>query len=133
LDIKSELLFQASTTFGAPAATANTFGAAGGGAFGSAFNKPATTGFQATTTGYGAPVVSSAPGGMFGQPSAAAGGGLFGSTAGQPTAFGSAPSAAVMPFGMQQNVPVGTTIKFMPQTGTDTMMKSGISSNINTR
>jgi nuclear pore complex protein Nup98-Nup96 len=74
-------------------------------------------------------------------------GGLFGTTTSQPAssglfgspslAFGGAAStpfgAAAAPFGQQQQAPVGTTVKFNPPTGTDTMMKSGNQQNINTR
>ncbi|XP_023223546.1 nuclear pore complex protein Nup98-Nup96-like [Centruroides sculpturatus] len=52
--------------------------------------------------------------GLFGQ-NTSAGAGLFGSSGG----FGSSTS--------------GTTIKFNPPTGSDTMMKNGVSTNINTR
>ena len=73
---------------------------------------------------------------------------LFGTTTSQPTtsglfgsssiSFGGAAStpfgAASAPFGQQQQpAQVGTTIKFNPPTGTDTMMKSGSQQNINTR
>ena len=46
-------------------------------------------------------------------------------TFGQPQAQGA--------FGQQQQAAVGTTIKFAPIQGTDTMMKSGVQQNISTR
>ena len=51
--------------------------------------------------------------------------------------FGSTPSAgsfgnATAGFGQQQQVN-GTTVKFQPVTGSDTMMKSGVQQNISTR
>ena len=54
-------------------------------------------------------------------------GGAFGATTGTTsTAFGGGG------FGQQQQVS-GTSFKFSPVTGTDTMMKSGVQTNINTR
>lgn len=110
--------------------TANLFGAqqnAGTGLFssgtGSAFgaNKPAfgSTFGGGTTTGlFGAqqPAQTTTP--LFGQATPATGTGLFVSSTGTflPT-----------------NQPAGTVIKFNPVTGTDTLIKNGISQSINTR
>lgn len=123
------LFGQPSNTFGTPASTSTgTFGGFGatstsGGLFGntapatqsssglfggstSAFGTPRQTfgGFGSTNTGTG----------LFGQ-SASAGTSLFGST------------------GFSGTTTTGTTIKFNPPTGTDTMMKGGVSTNISTR
>ena len=101
---------------------------------GSAF-KPAG-GFGSTNTGFGGTTTTG--GGMFGattsQPNQSFGGfgatstnaGAFGSTAANTSAFGGGGG-----FGQQQVS--GTSVKFNPVTGTDTMMKGGVQTNINTR
>ncbi|CAL1263408.1 unnamed protein product [Larinioides sclopetarius] len=124
------LFGQPSTAFGTPAATStggfgfgatsNTGGLFGsatpstqssGGLFGntssSAFGtpRPAFGGFGSTTTGTG----------LFGQ-NTSTGTGLFGSSG-----------------GFNTTAPTGTTVKFNPPTGTDTMMKGGVSTSIGTR
>lgn len=111
--------------FGAPATSTSMFGtmnqqpAASAGIFGassSSFGQPRPqfgTSFSTTTPATGTS--------LFGQPQST---GLFGQTAGSSlfgsTAFGTG------------SVTTGTTIKFKPPTGTDTMMKNGVSSTIST-
>jgi len=124
----------------------------GGGLFGANTNTPTSTafsGFGASSSGsagfgafkpavsaFGAPAVTSS-GGLFGSTSQAPSGGLFGATPGATTLGGFGATATpfgstTTPFGAQASVS-GTTIKFTPPTGTDTMMKSGGQQNINTR
>ncbi|KAL3234099.1 hypothetical protein MRX96_022844 [Rhipicephalus microplus] len=111
--------------FGAPATGSSMFGtmnqqpAASTGIFGassSSFGQPRPqfgSSFSTTTPATGTS--------LFGQPQST---GLFGQTAGSSlfgsTAFGTG------------SVTTGTTIKFKPPTGTDTMMKNGVSSTIST-
>ena len=135
--------------FGAPQqSTASTgFGTAGGfgqqptTAFGSSSSafKPAG-GFGATQNTFGS-TPQAAGGGMFGSTNTSqanqsfgAGGG-FGATTtsgfgtNTNTGFGGATAGG---FGAAQQVN-GTTVKFQPVTGSDTMMKSGVQQNISTR
>ncbi|XP_077519119.1 nuclear pore complex protein Nup98-96 isoform X3 [Amblyomma americanum] len=120
----------ASTTpgfgFGAPATSTSMFGtmtqqpAASTGIFGtpsSSFGqaRPQFGSFSSTTPAAGTS--------LFGQPQST---GLFGQT----------PAAGTSLFGTSafgaSSVTTGTTIKFKPPTGTDTMMKNGVSSTIST-
>ncbi|XP_041462451.1 nuclear pore complex protein Nup98-Nup96-like isoform X3 [Lytechinus variegatus] len=97
----------ASTSFGGSTA----FGAGGG-------NKPLFGTSTSNTSLFGQSSTSSTP---FGQTSTQQpSGGLFGGTTGSGL-FGSS---------QQQN---GTTIKFAPTTGSDTMVKNGASTNVNTK
>lgn len=113
--------------FGAPATSTSMFGAmnqqpaASTGIFGtpsSSFGQPRPqfgTSFSTTTPATGTSLFGQPQStGLFGQ-TPAAGSSLFGSTA-----FGTG------------SVTTGTTIKFKPPTGTDTMMKNGVSSTIST-
>lgn len=97
----------------APTNTSGGLFGASGSAFGQ--NKPAFGGFGSNTSG----------GGLFGQST------MFGQTnqtpAGTTSLFGGATSS----FGGAATT--GTTIKFVPVTGTDTMMRGGNSTTINTR
>ncbi|XP_076836868.1 nuclear pore complex protein Nup98-Nup96 isoform X3 [Brachyhypopomus gauderio] len=106
--------------FGAPSGTSNSlFGSTntgGGGLFsqqGNAFsaNKPATFGTFGTST---------SSGGLFGTTNTTSN--PFGGTSG--SLFGSSSFTATQP---------GTTIKFNPPTGSDTMVKSGVTTSINTK
>nr|CAD7395541.1 unnamed protein product [Timema cristinae] len=96
------------------------FGSSGSSAFGQ--NKPAFGGFGSTTgTGlFGQQQQQPAQGttSLFGQSATSTGGGIFG-TGG----FG----------GTMGNQTMGTTVKFNPVTGSDTMVKNGVSQTINTR
>ncbi|XP_025029555.1 nuclear pore complex protein Nup98-Nup96 isoform X1 [Python bivittatus] len=127
-----------------------------GGLFGaSTFSQPATS---STSTGFGFGTSTGTSSGLFG--TANAGGGLFSSqnnafAQNKPVGFGnfgtSTSSGGLFgttnttsnPFGGTSGslfgstsfptVPTGTTIKFNPPTGTDTMVKSGVSTNISTK
>ncbi|XP_042235081.1 nuclear pore complex protein Nup98-Nup96-like isoform X2 [Homarus americanus] len=120
---------QTSTSFSQPS---TGFGTSGGGLFGQAqqptatglFGSSATGGFgaqqstQSRPFGFGQTTTSSTStaGGLFGSTQPAAGGGLF-STPG---------------FGATSGVS-GTTIKYEPVTGNDTMTRNNVSTNIRTR
>ncbi|XP_073981089.1 nuclear pore complex protein Nup98-Nup96-like isoform X3 [Rhodnius prolixus] len=102
--------------FGGQASTANTgglFGSNTTSAFGqakpNAFGAFGTSGVGQTATPTPQPGTSS----LFGQPQTQSASGLFGAN----TGFGAG----------------GTTVKFTPVTGTDTMVKNGTTSSINTR
>lgn len=91
---------------------------------------------QASTTGlFGTPSSSTAFGGGtgfggagFGTTTTSTGGGMFGTTT--PTAGGLFGTASTTGFGAQQS---GTTVKFNPPAGQDTMVKNGVTQNINTK
>lgn len=94
--------------------------------FGSTSTQPSAFGQQATTSTFGRPSVGT---NMFGSTQPTTG---FGATAfGSSTPFGGSATTA---FGSNAaQVPNGTTIKFVPVTGTDTMMKNGVNQQISTR
>ncbi|XP_066475536.1 nuclear pore complex protein Nup98-Nup96 [Tiliqua scincoides] len=147
------------SAFGSNNNTGGLFGstqAKPGGLFGSStFSQPATS---STSTGFGFGTSTGTSSGLFG--TASTGGGLFSSqnnafAQNKPVGFGnfgtSTSSGGLFgttnttsnPFGGTSGslfgttsfttVPTGTTIKFNPPTGTDTMVKSGVSTNINTK
>ncbi|KAM9388581.1 nuclear pore complex protein Nup98-Nup96 [Phaethornis superciliosus] len=147
------------SAFGSNNNTGGLFGATQtkpGGLFGSTtFNQPATS---STSTGFGFGTSTGTSSSLFGTTST--GGGLFSSQSNafaqsKPTGFGnfgtSTSSGGLFgttnttsnPFGSTSGslfgptsftaAPTGTTIKFNPPTGTDTMVKSGVSTSINTK
>ncbi|XP_048349598.1 nuclear pore complex protein Nup98-Nup96-like [Sphaerodactylus townsendi] len=147
------------SAFGTNNNTGGLFGstqAKPGGLFGSStFSQPATS---STSTGFGFGTSTGTSSGLFG--TASTGGGLFSSqnnafAQSKPVGFGnfgtSTSSSGLFgttnttsnPFGGTSGslfgstsfttVPTGTTIKFNPPTGTDTMVKSGVSTNISTK
>ncbi|XP_044274493.1 nuclear pore complex protein Nup98-Nup96 isoform X2 [Varanus komodoensis] len=147
------------SAFGSNNNTGGLFGTAQtkpGGLFGSStFSQPATS---STSTGFGFGTSTGTSSGLFG--TASTGGGLFSSqnnafAQNKPVGFGnfgtSTSSGGLFgttnttsnPFGGTSGslfgstsfatVPTGTTIKFNPPTGTDTMVKSGVSTNISTK
>ncbi|KAH0625336.1 hypothetical protein JD844_033863 [Phrynosoma platyrhinos] len=147
------------SAFGSNNNTGGLFGSAQtkpGGLFGSStFSQPATS---STSTGFGFGTSTGTSSGLFG--TASTGGGLFSSqnnafAQNKPVGFGnfgtSTSSGGLFgttnttsnPFGGTSGslfgstsftaVPTGTTIKFNPPTGTDTMVKSGVSTNISTK
>lgn len=88
-------------------------------------------GSSATTSAFGQQAAAAGTS-TFGRP----GGSLFGvsSVGTSPSTFGtSAFGSGATTFGASTNAPVGTTLKFTPVSGTDSIMKSGQSQNINTR
>ncbi|XP_070605466.1 nuclear pore complex protein Nup98-Nup96-like isoform X1 [Erythrolamprus reginae] len=127
-----------------------------GGLFGaSTFSQPATS---STSTGFGFGTSTGTSSGLFG--TASTGGGLFSTQTNafaqnKPVGFGNfgtstssgglfgTTNTASNPFGGTSGslfgatsfsaVPTGTTIKFNAPTGTDTMVKSGVSTNISTK
>nr|XP_020647578.1 nuclear pore complex protein Nup98-Nup96 isoform X6 [Pogona vitticeps] len=147
------------SAFGSNNNTGGLFGSAQtkpGGLFSSStFSQPATS---STSTGFGFGTSTGTSSGLFG--TASTGGGLFSSqnnafAQSKPVGFGnfgtSTSSGGLFgttnttsnPFGGTSGslfgstsfaaVPTGTTIKFNPPTGTDTMVKSGVSTNISTK
>ncbi|XP_006032139.1 nuclear pore complex protein Nup98-Nup96 isoform X2 [Alligator sinensis] len=127
-----------------------------GGLFGSTtFNQPATS---STSTGFGFGTSTGTSNSLFGTTSTGGGlfssqnnafaqnkpagfgnfgtstssGGLFGTTNTTSNPFGSTSGSLFGPTSFTA-APTGTTIKFNPPTGTDTMVKSGVSTNISTK
>ncbi|GLG96233.1 Nuclear pore complex protein Nup98-Nup96 [Gryllus bimaculatus] len=96
-------------------ANTSLFGGNTSSAFGQ--NKPAFGSFVTPSTGLFGQQQQPQTTSLFGQPSASSGTGLFGSGS----------------FGNTANQTLGTPIKFVPTTGTDTMAKGGLSQPINTR
>ncbi|NWU85362.1 NUP98 protein, partial [Onychorhynchus coronatus] len=127
-----------------------------GGLFGSTtFSQPATS---STSTGFGFGTSTGTSNSLFGTTSTGGGlfssqnnafaqnkpagfgnfgtstssGGLFGTTNTTSNPFGSTSGSLFGPTSFTA-APTGTTIKFNPPNGTDTMVKSGVSTNINTK
>ncbi|NXB03607.1 NUP98 protein, partial [Cnemophilus loriae] len=147
------------SAFGSNNNTGSLFGSTQtkpGGLFGSTtFNQPATS---STSTGFGFGTSTGTSNSLFGTTSTGGGlfssqnnafaqnkpagfgnfgtstssGGLFGTTNTTSNPFGSTSGSLFGPTSFTA-APTGTTIKFNPPTGTDTMVKSGVSTNINTK
>ncbi|XP_072183155.1 nuclear pore complex protein Nup98-Nup96 isoform X3 [Excalfactoria chinensis] len=147
------------SAFGANNNTGGLFGntqAKPGGLFSSnAFNQPATS---STSTGFGFGTSTGTSSSLFGTTSTGGGlfssqsnafaqskpagfgnfgtstssGGLFGTTNTTSNPFGN-PSGSLFGPTSFTAAPTGTTIKFNPPTGTDSMVKSGVSTTINTK
>ncbi|KAI4785787.1 hypothetical protein KUCAC02_037549, partial [Chaenocephalus aceratus] len=140
------------SAFGAAANTGGLFGPAQakpGGLFGaSTFSQPPASS-AATGFGFGAAAAGGTATSLFGNTATGTTGGLFSQPsnafgASKPTSFGSfgtsaARSAVSSLFGgsgftaAQQQQQPGTTVKFNPPTGTDTMVKAGVTTSINTK
>ncbi|XP_062344221.1 nuclear pore complex protein Nup98-Nup96 isoform X5 [Cinclus cinclus] len=147
------------SAFGSTNNTGSLFGSTQtkpGGLFGSTtFNQPATS---STSTGFGFGTSTGTSNSLFGTTStggslfssqsnafaqnkpagfgnfgtSTSSGGLFGTTNTASNPFGSTSGSLFGPTSFTA-APTGTTIKFNPPTGTDTMVKSGVSTNINTK
>ncbi|XP_065601801.1 nuclear pore complex protein Nup98-Nup96 isoform X2 [Cyrtonyx montezumae] len=147
------------SAFGANSSTGGLFGntqAKPGGLFSSnAFNQPATS---STSTGFGFGTSTGTSNSLFGTTSTGGGlfssqnnafaqnkpagfgnfgtstssGGLFGTTNTTSNPFGNTSGSLFGPTSFTAT-PTGTTIKFNPPTGTDSMVKSGVSTTINTK
>uniref|UniRef100_A0A8D0F3J9 Nuclear pore complex protein Nup98-Nup96 n=1 Tax=Strix occidentalis caurina TaxID=311401 RepID=A0A8D0F3J9_STROC len=128
------------SAFGSNSNTGGLFGSTQtkpGGLFGSTtFNQPATS---STSTGFGFGTSTGTSNSLFGTTStggdfgtSTSSGGLFGTTNTTSNPFGSTSGSLFGPTSFTA-APTGTTIKFNPPTGTDTMVKSGVSTNINTK
>ncbi|XP_061596390.1 nuclear pore complex protein Nup98-Nup96 isoform X2 [Cololabis saira] len=149
------------STFGATTNTGGLFGSTQnkpGGLFGaSTFSQPATS---STSTGFGFGPASGTSTSLFGSTGTGTSGGLFSQQnnafgANKPTSFGSFGTSTASgglfgstnttsnPFGgsnslfggsgFSANQQPGTTVKFNPPTGSDTMVKAGVTTSINTK
>lgn len=149
------------SAFGATTNTGGLFGSTQnkpGGLFGSStFNQPATS---STSTGFGFGAAGGTSTSLFGNTGASASGGLFSQqnnafSANKPAAFGSfgtstssgglfgSTNTTSNPFGGSNSLfggsgfsaaqQPGTTVKFNPPTGSDTMVKAGVTTSINTK
>ncbi|XP_072230778.1 nuclear pore complex protein Nup98-Nup96 isoform X2 [Leuresthes tenuis] len=149
------------TAFGTAANTGGLFGTTQnkpGGLFGSStFSQPATS---STNTGFGFGAPSATSTSLFGNTSTGTSSGLFSQQnnafgANKPTSFGSfgtstssgglfgATNTTSNPFGGSSSLfggsgfsatqQPGTTVKFNPPTGSDTMVKAGVTTSINTK
>ncbi|XP_028276799.1 nuclear pore complex protein Nup98-Nup96 isoform X2 [Parambassis ranga] len=149
------------SAFGATSNTGGLFGSTQtkpGGLFGSStFSQPATS---STSTGFGFGATSGASTSLFGNTGTGTSGGLFSQQnnafgANKPTTFGSfgtstssgglfgSTNTTTNPFGGTNSLfggsgfsaaqQPGTTVKFNPPTGSDTMVKAGVTTSINTK
>ncbi|KAK1875220.1 Nuclear pore complex protein Nup98-Nup96 [Dissostichus eleginoides] len=119
----------AATGFGFGAAAAggtptSLFGNTGTGTTGGLFSQPSNAFGASKPTSFGSFGTSAASGGLFGSTAAAASNPFGGSAVS--SLFGGAGFTAA------QQQP-GTTVKFNPPTGTDTMVKAGVTTSINTK
>ncbi|KAB1272949.1 Nuclear pore complex protein Nup98-Nup96, partial [Camelus dromedarius] len=114
----------------------------GTGGFGTTSTFGQNTGFGTTSGGaFGTSAFGSSnnTGGLFGNSqtkpdfgTSTSSGGLFGTTNTTSNPFGSTSGSLFGPSSFTA-APTGTTIKFNPPTGTDTMVKAGVSTNISTK
>ncbi|KAM4726112.1 nuclear pore complex protein Nup98-Nup96 isoform 1-T2 [Anableps anableps] len=149
------------SAFGATTNTGGLFGSTQnkpGGLFGSStFSQPATS---STSTGFGFGTASGTSTSLFGNTGTGTSGGLFSQQsnafgANKPTSFGNfgtstssgglfgSTNTTTNPFGASSslfggsgfaaNQQPGTTVKFNPPTGSDTMVKAGVTTSINTK
>ncbi|RUS87265.1 hypothetical protein EGW08_004945 [Elysia chlorotica] len=135
------LFGQGASTFGQTQNSGFSFGgtqtsnAAGSSLFG-ASSQPAASGGSLFATPSSGSGFGAKPGGFsgFGQSAQPAGSGLFGSSAGTtPSLFGQTGATSAFGTGAGATAAGGTTVAFNPPSGTDTMMKDRIATNINTR
>ncbi|XP_066286606.1 nuclear pore complex protein Nup98-Nup96-like isoform X2 [Branchiostoma lanceolatum] len=134
------------TSFGTPSTSTSTFGGfggtsttqTGGGLFGTS-TSTAGTGLFATPQQQTAPFGAANKTGFGGfgtqTSTAATGTGLFGATQQTPSLFGGGQTSSTGLFGAVGSIGAGTngtTVKFNPVSGSDTMMKNGVSQNIRT-
>ncbi|XP_069496441.1 nuclear pore complex protein Nup98-Nup96 isoform X2 [Ambystoma mexicanum] len=121
------------TTFNQPATSTSTgfgFGASAGGTTNSLFGTANTGGglFSSQSNAFG----QTKPGGFGNFGTSTSTGGLFGTTSTATNPFGGTAGSLFGPTTFTA-VPTGTTIKFNAPTGTDTMVKGGVSTNISTK
>ncbi|XP_071536079.1 nuclear pore complex protein Nup98-Nup96-like [Panulirus ornatus] len=122
---------QTSTSFSQPS---TGFGTSGGGLFGQTQQSTGSGLFGSGTTSFGGQQSTQSRPFGFGQTttsSTSTAGGLFGST--QPPSGGLFSTPVHQGFGATGAAPVGTTVKYEPIIGSDTMTRNGVSTNIKTR
>ncbi|XP_038674987.1 nuclear pore complex protein Nup98-Nup96 isoform X3 [Scyliorhinus canicula] len=122
-----------SSSFGQPATSSTNAGFGFGTATSNSLFGGASTGGLFSNQQSNA-FTQSKPAGGFGTfGTSTAGGGLFGTTSTASNPFGGTSGTLFGGTTFTTAAPTGTTVKFNPPTGTDTMVKSGVSTNISTK
>ncbi|XP_028322380.1 nuclear pore complex protein Nup98-Nup96 isoform X2 [Gouania willdenowi] len=117
--------------FGAASGASSLFGNTGGGAGGGLFSQPNNAFSANKPTSFGS----------FGTSTSSGGGGLFGAAnatsnpfgGGATSLFGGSGFTSTQQQQQQQQQQPGTTVKFNPPSGSDTMVKAGVTTSINTK